>query len=553
MAFTFTFIAPPPKPTVNSVTLNTGQGEFAAGDYMLAFIAYDGFAHNRENTMVGWSETTYYPVTLALNDSITFDVSVTSPATHLYVIIKPLTTGTDSDGRWLNGYGWSLFPAQNFIDTATRLQHVSVIWVWHPLHYERFDMKPHGLALDKGAWKVEIRPDSDSSYFYIADFANAVRGSAMIEGQDYIDIGQYGVAANLKIDLADSNYSLCRFEWREGYIYCYAIWNKDSTVYWHGYVTNTRGRCELVIPQSTCVYPLYSYFGKMDCNDYMIKGLSEELAYGRFIFGDDSNMVNFIFDGGFAYENNPLVLAKGGYWSIILPPSGSASLPQEGDLIDNVRFESLTLAVYYNWEIRNSTIYFKYGTYHWLCYPVRNVNAKFVNVTFFVASTYSDANWLDAPAVKDWMMTSINAYMYAAGGVDNFCRLEHYFEAIFNVVNNNGEPIDGATITCLDKDENLVFSVDTGPTGIITEEVLSYYAINKEDNAAGYFAVSADFIELGPFRFTVGATGYETVTYVKDLIEKSSETIVLIESIQMTYVYAEISATVIEDTITAKI
>jgi len=90
------------------------------------------------------------------------------------------------------------------------------------------------------------------------------------------------------------------------------------------------------------------------------------------------------------------------------------------------------------------------------------------------------------------------------------------------VADKNGVDLSGATVTCKDKDDNTVFSVQTDVEGNIAEQIITYQRWNDpEGNYPTYYAYEEDAECSSPHKFIMSKTGYETLELEEIVVDNS--------------------------------
>lgn len=122
---------------------------------------------------------------------------------------------------------------------------------------------------------------------------------------------------------------------------------------------------------------------------------------------------------------------------------------------------------------------------------IRNLYARSCTTLFNQRRADPDHSYLINPDSDTWH------FSYTSGGT---ARIYRQYTFNLEVVDKDGNPINGATVTLYDKDDNQVFQVSTAADGTITEQTVSrgYYNQANGDTLQDY----------GPHKLTVSKSGY---------------------------------------------
>lgn len=85
------------------------------------------------------------------------------------------------------------------------------------------------------------------------------------------------------------------------------------------------------------------------------------------------------------------------------------------------------------------------------------------------------------------------------------------------VVNKQGDPISGATVTILDNTGAIITSVTTDGSGVMTQQTLTAYS-KTWTSATSYAEGSAIIVDFNPFSIRISSIGYEDYEITMDIL-----------------------------------
>lgn len=137
-------------------------------------------------------------------------------------------------------------------------------------------------------------------------------------------------------------------------------------------------------------------------------------------------------------------------------------------------------------------------------------NTDFNNATLQLDSRWSNATFTNCTH-SNW--SQLTWYSTSSG----ITRRRNTID--LRVTDDNGIPIEGATVTLLDKDDNEVFAVETDENGDIPTQTVNY--------AYATYANGTTWTTYGPFTMTISKAGstYLTQVHKLDIDEKTKEQI----------------------------
>ena len=114
--------------------------------------------------------------------------------------------------------------------------------------------------------------------------------------------------------------------------------------------------------------------------------------------------------------------------------------------------------------------------------------------------------------MNDWD----RGYWFTSGGLamrNDIAYVKRAYSVNLALIDENGDPIEDVTVTCYDKDDDVVFSEDTDASGILAEQIVTY----KEYRPSTTLTVAHLFTDgrtttYSPFRLEFSKTGYATLS-----------------------------------------
>jgi hypothetical protein len=544
MAVTIT--PPPTAPTVNSLTKVTGGGTFAAGVYEVAIMAYDIQSTGVNQTLARCSSIYRETFTLAANDSIDYDCSTGAGALEFYILIRHIS-GTGSYNLWVNAtilksngvvaHFLNPTPDATFLSgKLTKLYNVSTVWAGNRIQADNWSEKYYGLANDKGDWLLTITYDSNYSYgitYLINDYLAAVASSGMVAGQDYCDWGRAGIVGNFKINTyTTTTYNLVISGL---HIYCLGWYNKDSKMILYSRISMaTNANTVICMPKHSSIYSPYVFNfdnTSVALENVLFRSPSDWADTGVFMMGKLDSIVNNCVMENITYTGivgrNPLKFTKNCRLQI------ANITPDEGDYYEN---NDVTLSVWvqrYGFKIKDYKIKHRYNGYKMLLYPQFGLTQEYIDCDFYIEKTPSDNDWLNAPRYYDWVMAvgltynPNQVYTYTNVGSTNVATVQFKNTCNYTIKDNNNNAVSGVTITCKNKNNEIVYQSTTDASGYSSNEILVYQANTIAGNPAGYLQTVGTATDYNPFSFTIAKEGYNTLTFSKTITNKQTNTFIL--------------------------
>jgi hypothetical protein len=114
-------------------------------------------------------------------------------------------------------------------------------------------------------------------------------------------------------------------------------------------------------------------------------------------------------------------------------------------------------------------------------------------------------------------LTAAKLYINDADGV-----IKEQYTCNIKVVDETGSAVEGATVTCTDKNGSEVFSVTTAADGTITEQTITYKQWQGTDEAAGETTYSPHKFVISKDRFSEEVIADVTVDGLTDWLVQLS-------------------------------
>jgi len=129
------------------------------------------------------------------------------------------------------------------------------------------------------------------------------------------------------------------------------------------------------------------------------------------------------------------------------------------------------------------------------CNPVTIKNLELIN--------YSSGTSIYLQYCTDFYLINANSEAFSQVKISrNGDKIHRQHTCNVHIADKDGSNLSGVTILCEDKDNNTVFSVNTGADGKIAEQVITYKK---------WEGTSEILTEYSPHKFTISKAGYETL------------------------------------------
>ena len=119
----------------------------------------------------------------------------------------------------------------------------------------------------------------------------------------------------------------------------------------------------------------------------------------------------------------------------------------------------------------------------------------------------------------------------------NDWNFKEWYSAVFNIIDHNGDPIEGATVVIKNKDGDIVLTETTDSNGDTASDYIltthAYYDDNADVSVAPTNTGRGKRVTYSPFEIYITKTGYETYYIKKDITAKVDETIALKKAVPL--------------------
>lgn len=553
MAATVQINTPPAKPTINSITVNAGQGEFIADTYRFMLVCeYNGLWWNS-----GEGQSSRYDPTAALseasdieekiigeNDSITVDFSI-GDADHWYMVYYRVSEPTNN---------WVLMDAAPRTDpspyTYSKPFHPWYNYFYAPIFY--YPDTILGLPVNKGSIGIHITGSGDVT---IEEINDAIRSSGAVLGEHWMDGKSEALIVNGGIAFAE-DYGAGTLDFTGRTIFT------TGTQKWHGITlfagkqSGQTGSRLMALSPNLAPYP--NEVHNADIQQAWIGspyyGNNQRINARPFINVYSGEVKHSFWDAS-VYGFTLIGIGEGcivnysGWWmegsktGVTFHVQNVRALGGDGLFTDCKIIcdtESYLFLAYgsqggdYVNEFRDSVIAFETDWIYGATYEF--VAGEAVNPSFFFEDyigCYAYANSGDRPKFK--FTSSLN----------------------LTIVDGDGNPVVGAAVTAVGSADG-VYHVDgtTDENGQISG-VIPFYQVNILDHPTAYtrnmdVGTEIEFVRNTSYTLTISKSGYQTLQYdvqLGDTGQKLDGTIQLLGNVPPEYVdrslTAEIASTAI--------
>lgn len=524
-ALNITILPPLTTPTLTLTRVPSG-GTFSAGNY--TFGIYADASGDGNYTRVGFpvqgypqaagriSNYTYANITLQAGDGLMINWSGLDPATAAIFVYKKTNTfrdynGADGGSTYERGINATKYPTGVTITTDDFAVRGGGLYTYEAEKFY-FGMRP-----DKGMGQIRV---NSTVNFYSSDIMDAIRSSSMVEGEDYIEMGNTGVITVYSLDLTTSNRTIN-----------FGI--NNSLLYFAGGIDARQGarisnggiQGSTILSTKPGGYAHSLDFGNSSLINVAIVPLQMHYTKGGVLYGESLGTA-YLFSGtlGKSFINSSfLVSSYGGFDeeqfdSLVV--SGTIQMSDASAMPTRQRTVGSSIQTYSNAARKNVTEqeFLLSGTAYQIFQTCNgNYSNYFLDSTFYLTSTGLFTKY---PIVY--------IFNYAI----NYGTNTLYFGNRFNLNVTDGiATLPNANVLLYNKNNVLVFNTTTANNGSIpTQEVYYYSVTNIPVTPSGNANTTNSIINYSnPYTLIISKSGYSPYNVTFNLTDSLDWTIALDE------------------------